>query len=121
MSSHHTNLTQSCDPKYIACVMCEKKNVSKETQFLRIGEDEFLNSLKALELLFEYTLLSGVRLQLGFFWKLCFLVILCSSGWWSWWFSAELCLTLMAPWTVACKAPRPWDSPGKNTGVGFSG
>ena len=22
------------------------------------------------------------------------------------------------PWTVACQAPCPWDSPGKNTGVG---
>ena len=22
------------------------------------------------------------------------------------------------PWTVACQAPRPWSSPGKNTGVG---
>ena len=105
MSSHHTNLTQSCDPKYIACVICEKKKKFQKKQFLSIGEDEFLNALKALELLFEYTLLSGVRLQLGFFWKLCFLVILCSSGWWSWWFSAELCPTLVAPQTVACKAP----------------
>ena len=25
--------------------------------------------------------------------------------------------TLVAPWTVACRAP-PWDSPGQNTGVG---
>ena len=23
------------------------------------------------------------------------------------------------PWTVACQAPLPWDSPGKNTGVGY--
>ena len=22
------------------------------------------------------------------------------------------------PWTIACQAPRSWDSPGKNTGVG---
>ena len=28
------------------------------------------------------------------------------------------CLTLVTPWTVACHAPRPWDSPGKNTGGG---
>ena len=27
----------------------------------------------------------------------------------------RLCAT---PWTVAHQAPRPWDSPGKNTGVG---
>ena len=27
---------------------------------------------------------------------------------------AKLCLTLVTPWTVAC----PWDSPGKNAGVG---
>ena len=64
-SSHPTNLTQSCDPKYIACVICGKKKFQKK-QFLRIAEDEFLNALKALELLFEHTLLSGVRLQLGF-------------------------------------------------------
>ena len=24
----------------------------------------------------------------------------------------------VTPWTVACKAPLSWDSPGKNTGVG---
>ena len=23
------------------------------------------------------------------------------------------------PWTVACQAPLPYDSPGKNTGVGY--
>ena len=27
----------------------------------------------------------------------------------------RLCVT---PWTAARQAPRPWDSPGKNTGVG---
>ena len=27
----------------------------------------------------------------------------------------RLCVT---PWTAAHQAPRPWDSPGKNTGVG---
>ena len=27
----------------------------------------------------------------------------------------QLCAT---PWTAAHQAPRPWDSPGKNTGVG---
>ena len=31
---------------------------------------------------------------------------------------AKSCLTLATPWTVACQAPHPWDSPGKNTGVG---
>ena len=25
----------------------------------------------------------------------------------------------MTPWTVARQAPLPWDSPGKNTGVGY--
>ena len=25
---------------------------------------------------------------------------------------------LAAPWAVACQAPCPWDSPGKNTGAG---
>ena len=30
---------------------------------------------------------------------------------------ATSCLTLATPWTVACQASRPWDSPGKNTGV----
>ena len=29
-------------------------------------------------------------------------------------------LTHVIAWTVACQAPLPWDSPGKNTGVGFS-
>ena len=28
------------------------------------------------------------------------------------------CLTLVTPWTLACQALCPWDSPGKNTGVG---
>ena len=28
----------------------------------------------------------------------------------------RLCETL---WTVACQAPLSWDSPGKNTGVGY--
>ena len=31
---------------------------------------------------------------------------------------AKLCPTLVTPWTVAHQTPRPWDSPGKNTGVG---
>ena len=31
---------------------------------------------------------------------------------------AKSCLTLATPWTVACQAPFPWDSPGKTTGVG---
>ena len=30
----------------------------------------------------------------------------------------KLCPTLAAAWTVAHQAPCPWDSPGKNTGVG---
>ena len=30
----------------------------------------------------------------------------------------KLCLTLVTPWTVACQLLRPWDFPGKNTGVG---
>ena len=31
----------------------------------------------------------------------------------------SLCVRLFAiPWTAACPAPRPWDFPGKNTGVG---
>ena len=33
-------------------------------------------------------------------------------------FLAESCLTFKTPWTVACQAPRPWNSPGRNTGVG---
>ena len=28
------------------------------------------------------------------------------------------CPTLVTPWTVACRLLCPWDSPGKNTGVG---
>ena len=32
--------------------------------------------------------------------------------------SLQSCQTLQTPWTVAHQAPRPWDSPGKNTGVG---
>ena len=31
---------------------------------------------------------------------------------------AQLWTTLCDPWTVACQASCPWDSPGKNTGVG---
>ena len=31
---------------------------------------------------------------------------------------AKSCLTLATPWTVTCKLLCPWDSPGKNTGVG---
>ena len=31
---------------------------------------------------------------------------------------AKSCLTLETSWTMACQASRPWDSPGKNTGVG---
>ena len=27
-------------------------------------------------------------------------------------------LLFATPWTVACQAPRPWNFPGKNTGVG---
>ena len=37
------------------------------------------------------------------------------------WAHAQLCLTLMTPWTVAPPPPRlicPWDFPSKNTGVG---
>ena len=30
----------------------------------------------------------------------------------------KLCLTLMTPWTVSARLLCPWDSPGKNTGVG---
>ena len=31
----------------------------------------------------------------------------------------QLCPVLCSPWTLACQAPpRPWNSPGKNTGVG---
>ena len=30
---------------------------------------------------------------------------------------ATSCLTLATPWTLACQASCPWDSPGKNTGV----
>ena len=32
---------------------------------------------------------------------------------------AKSCLTLATLWTVACQAPLLWNSPGKNTGVGF--
>ena len=32
--------------------------------------------------------------------------------------SLQSCLTLCDLWTVACQAHCPWDSPGKNTGVG---
>ena len=28
------------------------------------------------------------------------------------------CLTLETSWAIACQASCPWDSPGKNTGVG---
>ena len=31
---------------------------------------------------------------------------------------AQLCVTLQAPWTVAHGSLCPWDSPGKNAGVG---
>ena len=31
---------------------------------------------------------------------------------------AKSCPTLVTPWTVARQVPLPWDSPGKNTGVG---
>ena len=31
---------------------------------------------------------------------------------------AKLCPTLVTPWSAARQAPSPWDSPGKNTGVG---
>ena len=31
---------------------------------------------------------------------------------------AKSCPTLVTPQTVACQTPLPWDSPGKNTGVG---
>ena len=31
---------------------------------------------------------------------------------------AKSCPTLATPWIVACQALCPWDSPGKNTGVG---
>ena len=31
---------------------------------------------------------------------------------------AKLCLTLAIPWTVTARLLCPWDSPGKNTGVG---
>ena len=31
---------------------------------------------------------------------------------------AKTCPTLITPWTLACQALCPWDSPGKNTGVG---
>ena len=31
---------------------------------------------------------------------------------------AKSCPTLATPWTVACQALCPWDSPGRNTGVG---
>ena len=30
----------------------------------------------------------------------------------------QSCQILQTPWTAAHQAPRPWDSPGKNTGVG---
>ena len=62
-------------------------------------------------------------------WFGCFL----NGHWWRgcWvWFPSEWLLLLMllshfssawlcaTPWTEAYQAPRPWDSPGKNTGVG---
>ena len=31
---------------------------------------------------------------------------------------AKSCSALATPWSVACQAPLPWDSPGKNTGMG---
>ena len=31
---------------------------------------------------------------------------------------AKSCLTLATQWTVACRLLCPWDSPGKDTGVG---
>ena len=31
---------------------------------------------------------------------------------------AKSCPTILTPWTVACQTPCPWDSPGKDTGVG---
>ena len=31
---------------------------------------------------------------------------------------AKSCPTLVTPWTVVCRAPLSWDSPGKNTGAG---
>ena len=30
----------------------------------------------------------------------------------------HVCMLSATPWTVACQAPCPWDSPGKNTAVG---
>ena len=62
-------------------------------------------------------------------WFSCFLN---GHGWWGcWvWFPSEWLLLLMllshfshawlcaTPWTEAYQAPRPWDSPGRNTGVG---
>ena len=35
----------------------------------------------------------------------------------SWWFSWCHVQLFTTPWTVALQAPRPWDFPGKNTGV----
>ena len=36
---------------------------------------------------------------------------------WKWkWSRVRLCMT---PWTAAYQAPRPWDFPGKSTGVGW--
>ena len=33
-------------------------------------------------------------------------------------FVAKSCPTLATPWTIALQVLCPWDSPGKNTGVG---
>ena len=39
--------------------------------------------------------------------------------WW-WCSDAQLCPTLVTPWTAAPRLLCPWDSPGKNTGEGCS-
>ena len=48
-------------------------------------------------------------------------VAISSSDAWKWKLKVKSlsCVQLLAtPWTVAHQAPPPWDSPGKNTGVG---
>ena len=42
-----------------------------------------------------------------------------AQGWWLVVSVVKSCLTLVTPWTVARRLLCPWDSPGKNTGVGF--